>query len=262
MVKNPASNRGYEKVAHLYDLFDQKENIPFFSHYATQSGAILDIGAGTGRIAIPIAEQGVAVTCVEPSPAMRSEFQHKLAQHPHLQDRITLLAGDAQSFDVGRDFPAAFLSGSFDHLLDDDERRKSLANIGRHLVLHGILVFDIFLGLMKETPLSPAGVVQKGEREYRRFSASRSLSGGMQETRLVFETYHHGQLIERVEDCGLVGVIDRVRVRSLLEETGFLVRAEFGDYQFSEYQDGDLLIIEAEWLGEGLSAIQSEENHG
>ncbi|UCF59941.1 MAG: class I SAM-dependent methyltransferase, partial [Anaerolineaceae bacterium] len=136
-MKRPTSDRGYEKVAHLYDLFDLKENIPFFSHYALQAGEILDIGAGTGRIAIPIAEQGVAVTCVEPSPAMRNEFQHKLSQHPHLQDRITLLAGDAQSFNVGRQFPAAFLSGSFDHLLDDDERRIALINIGRHLMPHG-----------------------------------------------------------------------------------------------------------------------------
>jgi SAM-dependent methyltransferase len=248
-MKRPASDRGYEKVAHLYDLFDQKENISFFSHYATQAGEILDIGAGTGRIAIPIAEQDVVVTCVEPSPAMRREFQHKLSQHPHLQDRVTLLAGDAQSFNVGRQFPAAFLSGSFDHFLDDDERRIALINIGRHLTTHGVLVFDIFLSLMKETPLSPAGIVRNGEREYRRFMASRSLPGDMQETKLVFETYHRGKLIERVEDCGLVGVIDRARVHLLLEETGFVVRAEFGDYQFSAFQDGELMIIEAEWIG-------------
>jgi SAM-dependent methyltransferase len=250
MMKNPASNRGYEKVAHLYDLFDQKENIAFFSHYASQAGEILDIGAGTGRIAIPIAEQGFDVTCVEPSPAMRREFQQKLTRFPHLHDRIILIAGDAQSFDAGRPFPAAFLSGTFDHFLDDAERRASLINIGRHLMPHGVFVFDIFLGLMKDSPLSPAGIVQNGEREYQRFVASRSLSGEMQETRLVFETYHRGRLTERVEDLGLVGVIDRTRVHSLLQETGFVLKAEYRDYDFSEFHIGDtLLIIEAEWLG-------------
>ncbi|HEY47971.1 MAG TPA: class I SAM-dependent methyltransferase [Anaerolineae bacterium] len=263
MMKRPASDRGYEKVAHLYDLFDQKENISFFSHYASQVGEILDIGAGTGRIAIPIAELGVAVTCVEPSPAMRREFQQNLTQCHHLQDRITLLAGDARSFDAGRLFPTAFLSGSFDHFLDDDERRASLINIGRHLMPHGILVFDIFLGLMKDTQLSPAGIVQNGEREHRRFIASRSLPGEMQETRLVFETYLHGRLIERVEDRGLVGVLDRERLHSLLKETGYVRKAEFGDYDFSEFHEGDrLLIMEAEWLGEGLDGILPEEGNG
>ena len=29
---------GYEKVAPLYDLFDTKENIEFFSHYASEAG--------------------------------------------------------------------------------------------------------------------------------------------------------------------------------------------------------------------------------
>ncbi|HEY42372.1 MAG TPA: class I SAM-dependent methyltransferase [Anaerolineae bacterium] len=250
MMKRPASDRGYEKVAHLYDLFDQKENIAFFSQYASCVEEILDIGAGTGRIAIPIAEQGVAVTCVEPSPAMRRVFQQKLTQFPHIRDRITLIADDAHSFDAERTFPVAFLSGTFDHLLDDDERRTSLINIGRHLIPHGVIVFDIFLGLMKDTPLSPAGIVQNGEREFRRFTASRSLPGEMQETQLVFETYHHGRLTERVEDRGLVGVTDRARVHSLLRETGFVVKAEFGDYQRTEFHDGDsLLIMEAEWLG-------------
>lgn len=37
---------GYEKSAHLHDLFDQKENIDFFYHYADTAGDILDVGAG------------------------------------------------------------------------------------------------------------------------------------------------------------------------------------------------------------------------
>ncbi|GAH96544.1 unnamed protein product, partial [marine sediment metagenome] len=33
-----------------------------------EAGEILDIGAGTGRIAIPLAEKGIKVFCIEPSP--------------------------------------------------------------------------------------------------------------------------------------------------------------------------------------------------
>ena len=52
---------GYEKSAHLYDLFDRKENVEFFHHYAAKAGEILDVGAGTGRIAIPLARRGISV---------------------------------------------------------------------------------------------------------------------------------------------------------------------------------------------------------
>jgi len=64
----------YEKNAHLYDLFDQKENIEFFYHYASRPVRALDVGDGTGRIAIPLAERGLEICCVEPSPAMRADM--------------------------------------------------------------------------------------------------------------------------------------------------------------------------------------------
>jgi SAM-dependent methyltransferase len=80
-------DRGYERVAHLYDLFDTKENVDFFHHYAAQVEEILDIGAGTGRIAIPLAERGARVVCVEPSPAMRAQFLAKLSSRPERADQ-------------------------------------------------------------------------------------------------------------------------------------------------------------------------------
>jgi SAM-dependent methyltransferase len=69
---------GYERSAHLYDLFDAKPNVAFFGRYAREAGEVLDIGAGTGRIAIPLAGQGIRVYSVEPSPAMRGVFENKL----------------------------------------------------------------------------------------------------------------------------------------------------------------------------------------
>ncbi len=241
-----AYDRGYEKAAHLYDLFDTKENIDFFYHYASQAGEVLDIGAGTGRIAIPLAQRGVEVYSVEPSPAMRREFLRRLSKRPGLSKKIRLIEGDASSFDLDRTFPAAFLSGTFDHFLDDHERLSSLANIARHLDSGGTLVFDLFLGLMKDATLSPAGSARRGKREYRRFVGGRLLPGGKKETVLVFETYDSGRLIERIEERSLVGVIDREKLHDLLRETGLQVEREFSNYDFADFREGDsLLIVEA-----------------
>jgi SAM-dependent methyltransferase len=241
-----AHDTGYEKAAHLYDLFDTKDNIPFFLHYAMEAGAVLDIGAGTGRIAIPLAERGVGIFCVEPSLAMRSEFLRKLGTRSDLAANITLVAADARSFALSRPFPAAFLSGTFDHFLDGQERLSSLLNIARHLQPNGKLVFDVFLGLMKDTPLSPAGRVEQGDREYRRFVGGSLLPNRTRETILVFETYEAGALVERVEERSLVGVVERQDVHHLLREAGFAVTREFSNYDFTAFQEGDsLLIIEA-----------------
>ena len=237
---------GYEKTAHLYDLFDRKPNIEFFRTVGLQAGAVLDIGAGTGRIAIPLAEAGVEVCCVEPSPAMRRVFTGKLAARTNAAARIRLLSGDAHGFDAGRTYPAAFLSGTFDHLLDDDERRVALRNIARHLEPGGTLVFDVFLGLMEASPLKPAGTASAGDCEYRRYVGGRLLSDLVKETTLVFETYRAGRLVERVEERSLVGITDRRAIHAALREAGFTPSKEWSSYDMRPYAEGDsLLILEA-----------------
>ena len=50
-------NNGYSKSAFLYDLFAQTGDLDFYGRYAMKAGRGLDIGAGTGRLAIPLAER-------------------------------------------------------------------------------------------------------------------------------------------------------------------------------------------------------------
>lgn len=177
---------------------------------------------------------------------MRQEFETKLSQQPELSARIDLLPGEADSFRLGRTFSVAFLSGSFDHFLDDAERISSLANIARHLDRQGTLVFDVYLGLMGDSPLSAAGRAKAGSREYRRLVGGKVLPGHKKETHLVFETYEDGKLIERVDETSLTGITSRPEIHRVLEKSGFTVREEWGDYDFTPYQEGDsLLIVEA-----------------
>jgi SAM-dependent methyltransferase len=237
---------GYEKSAHFYDAFDNKDNVDFFLHYATQAGEILDVGAGTGRIAIPLAEQGVRVVCIEPSLAMRRQFQEKLKLRPYLRRRIMIVADGAASFNLERTFPAAFLSGVVDHFADREERLTSLRNIVRHLQPGGTLIFDVFLGLMASSPLSPAGRFRNGDREVRRFVRRQTLPGQRVRVELVFDVCHGGELVERIDETSLVGISSRGDVHELLAEIDCSVRREFSDYDFAPYQEGnDLLIVEA-----------------
>jgi SAM-dependent methyltransferase len=239
-------DRGYEKAAPFYDLFDNKDNIDFFSHYATRAEEILDIGAGTGRIAIPLAERGARVIAVEPSPAMRAQFREKLDTHPELQEYVTLIAGTAASFTLDRSVPAAFLSGGFDHFLDPAERLASLENIGCHLQVGGILVFDVFIGLMRDNPLTPTGEVKIDDQIIRRFVGSKILPDRRIEVTLVFETYQKGALQDRIEQRSWSGITDRTEVHRLLSQSGFVVTREFSDYQFTPFKTGDpSLIVEA-----------------
>jgi SAM-dependent methyltransferase len=208
-------DQGYEKSAHLYDIFDNKDNIDFFCHYGENAKSVLDIGAGTGRIAIPLAEKGVKVICIEPSPAMRQEFNKKMNFNLKLRKKITLIASDAQSFKLKDKFPAAFLSGSFDHFSSDKKRISSLNNINNHLAPSGILVFDVFIGLMKDSPLSLIDSIKKGELEYQRFIEQKILPKNKINVLLIYKILKKGKIIEEIEQKSSASVITRKNVHKL-----------------------------------------------
>lgn len=240
-----AEDKGYEKAAHLYDLFDRKPNIDLFYHYAKKTGEALDVGSGTGRIALALADRGVKVACIEPSPSMRGVFERKLEDNPYLRQRITFVPGDASSFKIGRTFPYIYLSGVFDHFLTEVERIASLSNIACHLEPAGTLVFDVFFGYMKDEELSAAGKAQVGDVTYKRFVGGEVVAN-IKQYLIVFEIHKKGKLIERIEQHSQAGITDYDTLYRLLTRTGFKVMQEFNDYEFTPYKEGDeLLVIEA-----------------
>ncbi len=237
---------GYECSAHLYDIFDTKENMDFFLSFASPGDEILDVGAGTGRIAIPAARNGIRVWCVEPSPAMRGVLLSKIESEPDLRDRIEIVPATASSFRIERTFPVAILSGCFDHFLDDAERTSSLSNIAHHLKEGGKLIMDVYFALKGGSGLHPAGDFTIGGKRYRRFVEGREIGNDMLSVHLIFEIYGEGKLLERIEEESLVGRCTRASIHRLLEKTGFEVTGEFGDYERTPYKDGDtFLVIEA-----------------
>ncbi|MEO0598189.1 MAG: methyltransferase domain-containing protein, partial [Chloroflexota bacterium] len=96
--------------AHFYDLLDSSRvdgadaSVRFFLSYALRAGDALELGAGTGRVALAIARQHTPVWAVEPSPAMRAACLVKVAQQPHLHPFFTLLPGSAQEVRINRTF--------------------------------------------------------------------------------------------------------------------------------------------------------------
>ena len=82
---------GYDKVSGIYDLFADQVTLDFYTRFGSGFGEVLDIGAGTGRIAIALARKGTRVIAVEPSPAMAGEFRSKLDREAALKGLITLI---------------------------------------------------------------------------------------------------------------------------------------------------------------------------
>jgi SAM-dependent methyltransferase len=99
---------------------------------------LIEPAAGTGRLAIPLAEQGYHVTGYD--------LNDRMLDHGRVQavDGVVLLRGDMADPPVGGPFDAGFcLIGSLGHLHDDQQIINHLRRTGESLSAGGIYVVQL-----------------------------------------------------------------------------------------------------------------------
>ncbi len=129
----------------LFDLDygDFADDLPFYENLARRSeGPVLELGVGTGRVAIPLARAGFEVWGIDASEAMLARARCKAG--PALAERLHLLAGDMRDFQLDREFDLVFAGlGTFHHLLTPDDQLACLRCVQRHLAPGGLFVCDL-----------------------------------------------------------------------------------------------------------------------
>ena len=113
---------------------------------AVADGPVLELGCGTGRVLLPLARDGYEITGLDLSPEMLAFCREKLeGESAETRDRVSLLAADMASFDLGRDFGAIFCAfNSFHHLRTVEQQLACLERCRAHLAPGGLLVLDLF----------------------------------------------------------------------------------------------------------------------
>jgi SAM-dependent methyltransferase len=137
----------YDAIARLYDPWSAGvvEDISFYVEEALASGGpVVELGVGTGRIAIPTAAAGVHVIGVDSSPAML-EVCAEQARRVGVSDRLDLRLGDLRRPPVDERVPLVTCPfRAYLHLVSDDERLDALAAARGLLRDGGRLIFDVF----------------------------------------------------------------------------------------------------------------------
>jgi SAM-dependent methyltransferase len=134
----------------LADMFDEATVDPVVDFIANLagSGAALELGIGTGRIALPLAQRGVRVHGIDLSEAMVARLRAKPGG-----DEIPVVIGDFAAATVDATFTVAYLVfNTIMNLTTQDEQVACFRNVARHLKPEGCFVIEVALPDLQRLP--------------------------------------------------------------------------------------------------------------
>ncbi len=231
----------YDAFARFYDLeYGHKENdIDFYLRGARSYGSpVLEIGVGTGRVALPLAEAGYSVVGIDNSKDMLQRAAVKAQDLP--AERLTLICADMRSFDLGRSFPLCIIPfRAFLHNLSVADQQATLGCIYRHLNPGGVLVFDLFVPLYHviagrrwHERLEPEETARPEEKTSIDITVTHEPVRQLLRIRNRYRNLDSG---ERVQATMNYRYVFRYEMEALLREAGFTVVRVDGDFDGRPY---------------------------
>lgn len=137
----------YQSIAGIYDIWcaEVTEDVGFYvDACAGASGPIVELGAGTGRISVPLALAGHDVSGYDLSPGMLEQLERRAAA-AGVADRIEITVADLAALEQLPSTDRVIAPFRvFLHLHDDAARLAVLRTIVDALTPGGQLVFDVF----------------------------------------------------------------------------------------------------------------------
>ncbi len=254
------------------DIYDSDRNgvglphegdVAFFAGLAERTGRrILELGCGTGRVALPLAEAGYKVTGLDLSvPMLERARENARALSPENQQRLRFVEGDMTGFDLPGAFDLVIIAfRSFQMLLTPEDERNCLETIHRHLAPGGRLVIDVFDPLLDLLAPGTVTIPESDARPVRRgthpatgntvsvstvLRTNRVLEQVLEEIWRFTETNAAGETVREEEEVLRMRWIYRYEMRHLLELCGFDVEAEYSDFHGSPPAYGK----EQVWVG-------------
>jgi SAM-dependent methyltransferase len=112
------------------------------------TGAALELGVGTGRLALPLSQRGVRVHGIDLSPAMVAELQTKPGS-----DDVRVTIGDFATATVDGAFRLAYLvRNTITNLTTQDEQVACFRNVAAHLEPGGCFVIENYIPELQRLP--------------------------------------------------------------------------------------------------------------
>jgi SAM-dependent methyltransferase len=221
----------YDAIADLYDPWSRTvtEDVAFYVAEARKArSTVVELGVGTGRIAVPTAVAGVPVIGVDSSPGML-DVCRRVADKAAVSHLLDLRLGDFREPPVAEQVRLVTSPfRAFLHLETDAERRQALAAVHGLLEPGGRFVFDVFAPSVEDVEETHArwlerepGIWERADWDLERRKLTLRVRGPERETSLSLSW------------------IPAEEWRTLLESAGFEVVACYGWFDLRPYAGGE-----------------------
>jgi SAM-dependent methyltransferase len=134
-----------QRIAPVYDeLYTNQEELAATVGVLAElagAGPVLELAVGTGRVAIPLAELGLAVDGVDASPAMLDRLHAKPGA-----DGVRAMIGDIANLHLDKDYALTFIVfNTLFCLLTAADQKSCFSSVARHLRPGGRFVVEAFV---------------------------------------------------------------------------------------------------------------------
>jgi SAM-dependent methyltransferase len=124
-----------------------------------EGGAALEFAIGTGRVAVPLRQRGIAVSGIELSPAMIAQLRTKADEAT-----IPVTLGDMATARAPGTFMLAFVVfNGISNLLTQDDQIACFRNAARHLGRGGRFVVELWVPELRKLPIGQTAIVATSE---------------------------------------------------------------------------------------------------
>ena len=136
-----------ESAADMFDPATVDPVVDFLAELAWD-GSALELGIGTGRIALPLAQRGIRVHGIDLSEAMVAQLRAKPGA-----DQIGMTIGDFATTTVEGQFSVAYLVfNTIENLTSQDEQVACFMNVAAHLQPGGCFVIEVGIPDLQRLP--------------------------------------------------------------------------------------------------------------
>ena len=206
---------------------------------------IVDLGCGTGSIAIPLAQSGLNVTGIDLSREMIAVAREKEAafrKEVQIPGKLAWLQGDIREWRAAEPFDAAVsLCDCLNYLLTEDDLRQAFRRTYDGLAPGGCFLFDMHHANQLDEYMMHEPFCHDDELVSYLWNCELNEQTSTITHHLVFFLPEEDGRYKRVEETHRERAYSEDTVRRLLAEAGFTRVESFADFTFEPVDDDSTL---------------------